>query len=341
MEWIEISICTTSQAVEAISEKLIVLGAYGISTLDPLEIKSVINDEKSLIYADDGYIESLGDDVFIKAYFASIEGEIALGIKDEENEGLLTTDLLYHLTKDQKCTFEELLNYVHNAVNNVSCFLDTGKAEIKARIIDDDDWANSWKKYYKPLKISQRIVIVPSWENYEPKEGEIIVFLDPGSAFGTGSHATTSMCAAIIDELAMQKTGRFLDLGCGSGILSIIAAKLGISDIDAVDIDEVAVKVAKDNINKNSVNKKVNCFLAQASDLETSSYKIIAANIIADVLSDIADDISRLLIKDGYFIASGIINTKKDKVVEKYISLGFKLIETKEKEDWIALVFSK
>jgi len=356
MKWIEINICTTSEASEAITEKLVILGAYGISTQDPLEIKGIINDGKSLAYADEGYLESLGDDVYISAYFASYGDKIALGIKDEENYDLLTTDMLYYNTKEQKCSYEELVGFVKRAVENVGEYLDTGKGTVKIRYIDDDDWANSWKKYFRPAKISERIVIVPSWESYEPLKGERTVLLDPGSAFGTGSHATTSMCAQIIDNLILKFenihagskiSGQFkfenkiLDLGCGSGILSIIAAKLGATDIDAVDIDEVAVSVAMENIQKNGLNDCVRCIAGQASDLESGAYKVIVANIIADVLCDVSDQVDRLLQEDGYFIASGIIDTKKNKVIDKYISMGFELIETKEKDDWIALVFEK
>jgi len=356
MKWIEINICTTSEASEAITEKLIILGAYGISTRDPSEIKGIISDEKSLAYADEGYVESLGDDVFINAYFASIDDKIALGIKDEENNELLTTDKLYNMTKDQKCTYEELIDYIKRAVKSVSEYLDIGKGTVESKYIDDDDWANSWKKYYKPAKISERIVIVPSWEAYEPAEGERIVLLDPGSAFGTGSHATTSMCAEIIDSIIFklekiytasenpehfELKDKILDLGCGSGILSIIAGKLGATDIDAVDIDEVAVSVARDNIRKNGLDNAIRCFAGQASELKSGAYKIIVANIIADVLFDVSDEVKRLLQKNGYFIASGIIDSKKKRVVDKYISAGFELIETKEKEDWVALVFTK
>ncbi len=352
MKWIEINICTTSEASEAITEKLVILGAYGISTRDPSEIKGIISAEKSLAYADEGYVESLGDDVFINAYFASIGDKIALGIKDEENNELLTTDMLYYLTKDQKCSYEELINYVKRAVKNVGEYLDIGKGTVESKYIDDDDWANSWKKYYKPSKISDRIVIVPSWEVYEPAGGERIVLLDPGSAFGTGSHATTSMCAEIIDRIIFEiekiyigsdNSGHYkiLDLGCGSGILSIIAGKLGATDIDAVDIDEVAVSVARDNISKNGLDNYIRCFAGQASDLKSGEYKIIVANIIADVLFDVSDEVNRLLQKGGYFIASGIIDTKKKRVVDKYISTGFELIDTKEKDDWVALVFAK
>ena len=163
------------------------------------------------------------------------------------------------------------------------------------------------------------------------------------------------MCAQILDNMShnFEKDylssgntsefcfdGKVLDLGCGSGILSIIAARLGMSNIDAVDIDEVAVSVARDNVKKNQAENRINCFTGQAADLKSDSYTIVVANIIADVLIDICEEVRRLIKKQGYFIASGVINTKKDRVVEKYLSAGFYLVDTKEQDDWIALVFS-
>ncbi|MHB8964153.1 MAG: 50S ribosomal protein L11 methyltransferase, partial [Saccharofermentanales bacterium] len=209
------------------------------------------------------------------------------------------------------------------------------------KYVEDEDWAHSWKKYYSPFKISARTVITPSWEHYTPQEGETVIQLDPGSAFGTGSHATTSMCAELLDAELLKRSGgaSVLDLGCGSGILSVIAAKLGAAHVDAVDIDPVAVGVATDNCRINGVLDKVHPIRGEISSLQGSRYDIVVANIIADVIRVIAADVPPLLNKGGVFITSGIINAKSDMVLAACIEAGMKFISKRETDDWVALKF--
>jgi ribosomal protein L11 methyltransferase len=342
MKWIEVEIGTSGDAADAIIEKLIILGAYGISSQDPGEIKAILDSPDSLTYADEGYVDSLGEEVVIKAYFSEFPDGVCLGIKYDENENFLPTDVLYHFSKDQKCSVDELMSFIEASINDVSQFLDIGNGSLKMKYIADEDWANCWKKYFHPMKISDRIIIAPSWEVYEPESEEKIVLLDPGSAFGTGSHATTAMCADILDRVMSVKDAselKILDLGCGSGILSVIAAKLGSRNIDAVDLDEMAVDVARENCSKNEVSEFVNCIKGEASDLKGNKYDIVVANIIADVIAAIAPQVKELLKDDGIFITSGIINTKKQRVLDKYLELGFGMIEEIEKDEWIAYKF--
>lgn len=343
MKWIEVELCTSGEAADAIIEKLIILGAYGISSQDPCEIKAILDSPDSLTYADEGYVDSLGEDVIIKGYFAEFPDGVRLGIKYDENENFFPTDVLYHFNKDLKCSVDELMGFIQDAINDVSQFLDIGRGSLAMKYIADEDWANCWKKYFHPMKISDRIIIAPSWEAYEGEGKEKIVLLDPGSAFGTGSHATTAMCAEFLDrEMAVREASelKILDLGCGSGILSVIAAKLGAKSIDAVDLDEMAVNVAYENCIKNEVAEFVNCIKGEAADLKGNKYDIIVANIIADVIVAIAAQVKELLKDDGVFITSGIIDTKKQKVCDKYLELGFGLEKETEKEEWIAYKFN-
>jgi ribosomal protein L11 methyltransferase len=342
MKWIEVEIGTSGDAADAIIEKLIILGAYGISSQDPGEIKAILDSPDSLTYADEGYVDSLGEEVVIKAYFAEFPDGVCLGIKYDENENFLPTDVLYHFSKDQKCSVSELMAFIQGAISDVSQFLDIGNGSLKMKYIADEDWANCWKKYFHPMKISNRVIIAPSWEAYEPEGDEKIVLLDPGSAFGTGSHATTAMCADFLDrEMSTRDASKLkvLDLGCGSGILSVIAAKLGAKDIDAVDLDEMAVDVVRENCIKNEVAEFVKCIKGEAADLSGNKYDIIIANIIADVIVAIAPQIKDLIKDDGVFITSGIINTKKQRVIGKYLESGFKMVEETEKDEWIAYKF--
>lgn len=370
MRWIELEIKTTSEASDAICEKLIILGADGVTVEDPNEIASIINAPDSLSYADEGYVESLGNFTTIKSYFAELSNGIRLGIKEDENRNFESTDVLYQVGLTRECSIEELLSLVTDAVAEVGLYLDIGENKIIWHYVDDQDWANCWKKYYQTFKLSDRIVVSPSWEEYAPKDSEILISLDPGSAFGTGTHATTAMCASLLDlEMAKRSAQTYnvetikninsenpiitsannnsstgsgvsvLDLGCGSGILSVVAAKLGATSVDAVDIDQIAVNVAIENCNINGVSDVVNCFKGELKDLKDKSYDIVVANIIADVIAVLSADALTHLNKNGVFITSGIINTKKDRVLDACIDAGFILNKEIEKDDWVAFVF--
>lgn len=315
MKWLEITIDTTSEASDALYEKLESIGARGAAVEDPSEIAAIVNAPGSLSYADEGYLDSLGDRVHIRAYFVFPESEILV---------------------------REITDKVREAVADVGEFLDIGNADVSVRVIEEEDWANSWKKHFKPLRISLRTMICPSWDTCDTQDGvELIVKLDPGSAFGTGDHATTAMCAELLDnELASRETNRtVLDLGCGSGILSVIAAGLGAQKVDALDIDPVAVSVAKENCRVNNVLEIVNIETGVIYDLVDRRYDIIAANIIADVIADIASEIPDKLNDGGVFITSGIIAEKKDFVLETCVSAGLKPVEIIERSGWVAMSF--
>lgn len=347
MRWIELEIKTTSEAADAICEKLIILGADGVTVEDPNEIAAIINAPDSLSYADEGYVESLGGFTTIKTYFAELADGIRLGIKEDENKNFESTDVLYQSVHTRPCTLEELLSLVSEAVADVGHFLPAGDGIFGWRYVADEDWANCWKKYYQTLKLSDRVVVSPSWEVYEPKEGEVLISLDPGNAFGTGTHATTAMCVQLLDEELQKRcnntnqTVRVLDLGCGSGILSVIAAKLGACIVDAVDIDQIAVDVARENCKINGVLDVVQCKKGEIKDVKENTCQVILANIIADVIVAIAPDVPALLTDDGVFITSGIINTKKDRVLNACLNAGMYKVQEIEKNDWVAFVFKK
>ncbi len=349
MKWVELEIKTTSDASDAICEKLIILGADGVTVEDPNEIAAIINAPDSLSYADEGYVESLGDFTTVKTYFAELADGIRLGIKEDENKNFESTDVLYQTLSTRPCTIDELLSLVSEAIADVSEFLPVGDGIVKWKYVADEDWANCWKKYYSTISLSERVVVSPSWEYYEPQKGEVVVLLDPGSAFGTGSHATTAMCAKLLDEQMLQFSDgdgsifanplRVLDLGCGSGILSVIAAKLGASHVDAVDIDQIAVNVALENCEINGVSEIVRCSKGEIKDFKSKKYEIVVANIIADVIAAITPDLPALLADGGILITSGIINSKKQRVIDACNNAGLIKVTEVEKDDWIAFVF--
>ena len=208
--------------------------------------------------------------------------------------------------------------------------------------VKEEDWANSWKKYYKPIRTGRRLVIVPVWETYEPKEGEVIVLMEPGMAFGTGTHETTRLCAGLVEEYT--KPGcTVLDVGCGSGILAIAAAKLGAGKCFACDIDPVAVRVAVENTELNhtpNVTCAVSDLLKQAKKTE-GGYEIVVANIVADVIIRLAPDVGDYIADDGVFIVSGIIEERAEEVTAALAANGWHVEEERFENGWYAAAARK
>lgn len=208
--------------------------------------------------------------------------------------------------------------------------------------VNEEDWANSWKKYYNTLHIGKRIVIVPMWEEYEPKDDEIIVKMDPGMAFGTGSHETTRLVIELLEKYTKQGV-RMLDVGTGSGILAICASKLGAGECRAYDIDPVAVKVARENIAQSgqaNIECEVSDLLKQV-DLEGGKYNLICANIVADIIIRMTPDISKYMNDDCVLLCSGIIKERADDVITVLNKYDLRVIERLDDNGWCALAVKK
>ena len=216
------------------------------------------------------------------------------------------------------------------------------EAEITVSGVNEEDWANSWKAYYKPIKIGERIVIVPAWEKYSAEEGEIVVRMDPGMAFGTGTHETTRLVIKLLEKYI--KSGmRVADVGCGSGILAICASKLGAGECKAYDIDPVAVKVANENI-KDSGLTNVTCEvsdLLKQVDKSGGTYDVICANIVADIIIRMMADVGALMDENSVILASGIIVERSEDVINGFEDHGFKIVERIDENGWCALAVQK
>ena len=215
-----------------------------------------------------------------------------------------------------------------------------GKIEIIG--VNEEDWENSWKAYYKPLHIGKRMVIVPAWEQYTPEEHEIIVRMDPGMAFGTGTHETTRLVIELLERL-VRPGMRVLDVGCGSGILAICASKLGADACRAYDIDPVAVRVARENI-KDSGEENVTCDvsdLLRDVDLSEGPYDLICANIVADIIIRMAPDVAKYMKDDAVLLASGIITERAEEVIAALSEKGLSVKERLDDNGWCALVVQK
>ncbi len=201
----------------------------------------------------------------------------------------------------------------------------------------EEDWSDCWKKYYKPLRIGKNVMIVPAWEDYTPLENDVIVRIDPGMAFGTGTHETTALCAELIEKY-MKRGDRALDVGTGSGILAVLESKLGASEVDALDIDPSAVKAAKENCEANGV-KNVRCMQSDLIRSADGRYDFISANIVADIIIRMSENTAEHLKPGGMLIVSGIIEPQAEQVINSFVTKGFTLVEKISKNDWNAFCF--
>ena len=216
------------------------------------------------------------------------------------------------------------------------------KAEISVSGVNEEDWANSWKAYYKPIKIGEKIVIVPAWEKYSASPEEIVVRMDPGMAFGTGTHETTRLVIKLLEKYVKNGV-RVADVGCGSGILAICASKLGAGECKAYDIDPVAVKVANENI-KDSGLTNVTCEvsdLLKQVDRSGGAYDVICANIVADIIIRMMPDVGALMDENSVILASGIIVERSEDVISEFEQHGFRIVERIDENGWCALAVMK
>lgn len=210
------------------------------------------------------------------------------------------------------------------------------KYKILVSDISEQDWENNWKNYYHPTKIGNKIVICPSWEDYEVNDCDLVITLDPGMAFGTGTHESTKICIQLLETYCIDKNS-LLDIGCGSGILSLASSLLGVDLVDGVDIDPISIKVSKENAKLNNLSN-INFIQGDLTEKITKKYDIIVANIVADVIINLVSDIKPYLNMGGIFICSGIIKSREEQVVSFLLDNGFNLIEKKYENDWVGIV---
>ena len=309
MNWTEVTVKTTTEAVEAISNILLEERCGGVMIEDPKDFLYQKKNELDWDYVEEEvFNKSNQDGVLIKTY-----------IPEERN--------VLELVETIKAKISLLPSYG----------LDIGEGTVSLSDVNESDWANEWKKYYKPTKIGKKIVVKPTWEDYDKQEGDLIIELDPGMAFGTGTHETTSMCIRELEKY-VDESKRVFDIGCGSGILAIAAAKLGAKEVVAGDLDEVAVKVSRENCELNNVLDKVVVKHGSLFEVVEGKADVIVANIIADIIKILANDVSKFLSEDGVFISSGIIHAKIDEVVESLEKNGFEIVEIVKLGEWSAIV---
>ena len=307
-DWIELTIVTSSQAVEAVSAILYNTDVKGIAIEDSMDVEFEKKNKGDWDYFDENIL-NIEEGAVIKAYY-----------KEDEK-------------------FNTYLKYVKDSVENLEQFgFDKGKGIVTTLKVNEEDWENNWKKYYKPTKIGEKVVIKPIWEEYKKNPEEIIVELDPGMAFGTGTHETTRMCIESLEKYVREEDVIF-DIGTGSGILAITAAKLNAKMVVGVDLDEVAVDSAKRNVGFNDLDN-IKIIHGDLMDVVKGKANVIVANIIADIIIVLSKDVKSFLEKGGYFISSGIIKDRKEEVVNSLKENGFKIKEIKEQGEWVCVVAS-
>ena len=216
-------------------------------------------------------------------------------------------------------------------------------AEPELENVVDDDWENSWKKDYHPIRIGEKIMIVPAWQTYDPAPDDVVVTMDSGLAFGSGTHETTRLCAGLIEKY-LEKDMKAIDVGCGSGILAIIMAKLGAGRVDACDIDPVAVRVARENCEANGV--KVNCFVSDLLrdvrlDPKEPLYDFVSANIVADIIMRMAPDLGAIVKLGGSVAVSGVINERANEVIDCMDECGFGIADIQTDGGWKGMLFRR
>ena len=225
--------------------------------------------------------------------------------------------------------------------NNLKEFMESENEfiyEIFTAKCNDEDWQDEWKKYFHTVNITDNIVIKPSWDEYEPSDNEIVVEIDPGLAFGTGTHETTSLCVEFLEKYAQNKK-KLLDIGCGSGILMLIGKKLGVEKVVGIDIDEKVNDVVLENFFKNGINENFQVIIGNLVDDVNEKYDLVVSNILVDVLEKLLEDIEKILEKDATVIFSGILNEKEEAFLKKAKNYNLKQIDRKEKNNWVSLVF--
>jgi len=309
MQWQEISVITSEIMEEAVTNLFYEMGAAGVVIEDPNLINRYVQ-------------EDIWDAYEFPKEMMETEHIVVKG----------------YLPVDDKLPL--VLEQFRGTLAVISGFFQDAYVSVQLNRLNEEDWANSWKQYYKPQKISEKIVVVPGWEEYSPKEGEIIVELDPGMAFGTGSHPTTMMCIKAIEKY-MIPGWRIADIGTGSGIIAISAAKLGAGAVCAVDLDTVAVRVAALNVKTNMVEDVVEVSQGDLLQGTDRTFNVIVANIIANVVIEMSKDVYEKLESSGIFIASGIIEDRQDDVITKLQEEGFKIIEVIEDKSWRGIVADK
>ncbi|SNZ11028.1 ribosomal protein L11 methyltransferase [Terribacillus aidingensis] len=311
MKWAELCIHTTNEAIEPISNILHEAGASGVVIQDPEDLVKDYETTFGEIY-ELNPADYPAEGIYVKAY-------------------LPTNSFLNESVNEIKAAITNLIEYQ----------IDIGANHVTVSEVDEEDWSTAWKKYYKPVKISEKFTIIPTWEEYTPvASDEVIMELDPGMAFGTGTHPTTVLSVQAIERY-IQKGDTVIDVGSGSGVLSIAAVLLGAAHVHAFDLDDVAVKSTMINAELNHTADKITAKANNLLEGVAVEADVIVSNILAEIILKFTDDAYKRIKPGGLFITSGIISQKKGDVKQGLLDAGFEIVEVNEMEDWVAIIARK
>ncbi len=322
MEWIQISITTAHDGADALCAALENTGIRGFEIEDPADFTEFMHDEFP-------YRDYVDDDLVRK----KTSGEVLVKVYISNNEA----------GHEQLMRVKECLAFL-KSIEESDGSIKFGTLKLSMQSMNEEDWAENWKQFFHPLKIGKRLLIRPEWEDCENEDRRVVFTINPGMSFGTGSHATTQLCLEAIEKYT--KSGdTVLDLGCGSGILSIVALLLGASHATALDIDKNAVDIAKRNAKLNGVDlSKYDAYAGNVLNDESliekfsaEKYDIVAANIVADVIIGIAPFVGSFVKDGGIFIASGIITERLSEVLS-HLEKSFKIIQISDKNGWASVI---
>ena len=320
MDWLAVSIYTTPEGIEPLCGRLYNLGITGVEIQDKDDFEDFLENNKQYWdYVDEELREKMNGETRVKIYVSDNE----IGHKQLQS---VRDDLVSFKSLDSENLF--------------------GTLRVEIDTMHEEDWENNWKQYFKPIYVGDRLIIKPEWEKIEDADDKIVFNIDPGMTFGSGQHETTRLCVETLD-VTVKKGDKVLDLGCGSGILSIIALMLGASEARAVDIDPNCKKIAYSNAALNGIGEDVYTVLDgnilideefKSSTEKSGPYDVVVANIVADVIIPLAKDVRRYLKDGGTFIASGIIEMRIDEVREAIEKEGFEIQEIKKENDWYCII---
>ncbi|WP_408954871.1 50S ribosomal protein L11 methyltransferase [Natroniella sp. ANB-PHB2] len=259
--------------------------------------------------------------------------------KEELSEGDEDEILIKAYCEEDSFSSQKLVELKAKITNLKDYNLDIGNAKLKVSQLQEEDWANNWKENFKPLKVTEKIVIKPTWEDYQASTDEIIIEIDPGQAFGTGQHETTTSCLEMIEKY-LAAGANCLDIGTGTGILAIAAAKLEASATVGVDISPVAITAAQENAQLNQIADEIEFLEGDLVKVVDQDYDLVIANILPHIILDLIPDLNKVLKSSGKFILSGIVEEKLDRVKERLEEYQFKVEEIIQKNEWVTVVGS-
>lgn len=308
MDYAELIVHTTTAGSDAVSDVLMEAGASGTMIEDKADIPDPSKPHGIWEIIDPKLLESMPEDVLVHAWF-------------EENPAL--PSLIENITGR--------LSQLHDTVENA------GSLRIETRSVNDKSWADVWKKYFKPFYAGQHLVVKPTWEPFDPAPGDRVIEIDPGMAFGSGTHETTGMCLSILEE-NIRGGEEIIDVGTGSGILAIGAALLGAGHVLAVDIDPDAVKVAAENVTNNHVQDVVTVQQGDLLEKVDAVCDICVANIISDIIISFAAPLMSHIRPGGLFICSGIVSMRADEVAQALLDAGYEILQKYTRGEWTAFL---